>query len=407
MLKKRASVMIYKLNDPTFLDDPAAQLAQMRDDGPLVRMKVPVVGTIWATTTDGAARKLLKSPELFCRDPAPITGKSLAQRFWWMPRSIKPMLDTMITTDDPAHARQRRLVELAFARTSVDEMRPQIAAIAKRLLDDLPSTGPVDIVRTYTRQLPFLAICTLLGIPQDTHARLTARVAPLSAATNPLRAFYAVLRLRGVHDDFRAMFAQARAAPGPGLISALVHAEADGTRLAEEELLSITLLLFLAGHETTVHLINNAVVAMAEDAALKAHFKDNAERRPLMIEEFLRFYSPVMMTKPMFAAHDTDTLGTPVKKGEMVSALLIAANHDPDRVDVPEELRPDRRPNAQLGFGFGPHVCLGMQLARTEAIIALDALFSRHPDLRLARPTKWLKRPGVRAPAGVSLLLRP
>ncbi|WP_461425445.1 cytochrome P450 [Gymnodinialimonas sp.] len=399
--------MIYKLNDTAFLDDPAAQLARMRAEGALVKVKVPVVGPIWATTTDEAARKLLKSPEMFPRDPEPITGKSLAKRFWWMPPAIKPMLHTMIVTDDPAHKRQRKLVELAFARTSIEDMRPKIEASARQLLDKLPSRDPVDIVRHYTRPLPFLAICALLGIPENTHARLTARIAPLSAVSNPLRAIYAVLRLSGVHREFREMFAQARQRPpGPGLISALVHAEDDGARLSDEELLSITLLLFLAGHETTVHLINAGIVALAEDADLKAHFKAQPDTRHLLIEEFLRYFSPVMMTKAMFAAQDTEILGTPVKKGDMVSALLLAANHDPDRVEAPGELRPDRRPNAHLGFGFGPHVCLGMQLARIEANVALTALFARHPDLSLARPPKWLNRPGLRAPAGVSLNLR-
>lgn len=406
MVKKRADAMIYSLTDPGFLKDPTAQLAQMRGEGPLAQVKVPVIGKIWVTTTDAAARTLLKSPDIFRRDPEPITGKSLAHRFWWMPSAIKPMLNTMIVQDDPAHQRQRKLVELAFARASIEDMRPKIEGIARGLLDALPSGTSVDIIKHYTRPLPFLTICALLGIPEAMHARLTARIAPLSAVTNPFRALYAMLRLRGVLNDFRALFADARAAPpGPGLISALVHAEEDGTRLSEDELLSITMLLFLAGHETTVHLINNAVVAMADDADLKTHFNTHPSSRHLLIEEFLRFYSPVMMTKVMFAAEDTDALGAPLKKGEMVAALLIAANHDPARVDTPRALHPERRPNAHLGFGFGPHVCLGMQLARIEASVALDKLFQRHPDLALSVAPGWLKRPGLRAPTRLRLRL--
>lgn len=406
MMENRVDDMIYSLTDPDFLKDPAGQLARMRAEGALVQIKIPVIGAVWVTTTDAAARKLLKSPDLFRRDPEPITGKSLAHRFWWMPASFKPMLNTMIVEDDPAHRRQRRLVELAFARASIEDMRPKIEGIAQGLLDNLPANGPVDIVAHYTRPLPFLTICALLGIPEAAHARLTARIAPFSAVTNPFRALYAILRLRGVQNDFRALFAEARAKPpGPGLISALVHAEEDGDGLSEQELLSITMLLFLAGHETTVHLINNAVVAMANDASLKAHFVENPDDRHLLIEEFLRFYSPVMMTKGMFAAEDTDALGAPLKKGDMVSALLIAANHDPDRVEAPNDLQPGRKPNAHLGFGFGPHVCLGMQLARIEASVALDQLFKRHPDLALDGDPGWLKRPGLRAPAKVRLRL--
>lgn len=405
---KTDGAMIYKLNDPAFLSDPTKQLAQMRSEGPLVRVKIPVIGTIWMTTTDEAARKLLKSPELFRRDPALITGKSLARRFWWMPDAIKPMLNTMIVQDDPVHRRQRRLVEMAFARTSIEDLRPKIEAIAEHLLDALPASGPVNIINRYTRPLPFLTICALLGIPEAAHARLTASIAPLSSVTNPFRAFFALMRLKGVHREFRALFAEARSTPpGPGLISALVHAEEDGTQLSEAELLSVVMLLFLAGHETTVHLINVAIVAMAEDASLIAQFRVAPDTRHLMIEEFLRFYSPVMMTKAMFVAEDTNALGTPVKKGDMISALLIGANHDPARVSCPGTLQADRKPNAHLGFGFGPHVCLGMQLARIEASIALEALLRRHPDLTLSEPPKWLNRPGLRAFSKVSLTLPP
>lgn len=396
--------MIYRLTDPVFLTDPTAQLAQMRAEGPLVRVKVPVLGTIWVTTTDASARMLLKSPDLFRRDPEPITGKSLARRFWWMPGVIKPLLNTMIVQDDPAHKRQRRLVELAFARASIEDLRPEIEAIADTLLDKLSPEDPIDIIAHYTRPLPFLTICALLGIPEAAHARLTARIAPFSAMTNPFGAIYAMFRLRGVQNDFGAMFAEARAnPPGPGLISALVHAEEDGIRLSEDELLSVTMLLFLAGHETTVHLINNAIVAIADDDTLRAHFVADPDTRHLLIEEFLRFYSPVMMTKPMFVAEDTDALGAPLKRGDMVAAFLLAANHDPARVDAPATLDPTRKPNAHLGFGFGPHVCLGMQLARIEAAVALDRLLARHPDLTLHSPPRWLKRPGLRAPSRVSL----
>lgn len=399
--------MIYRLTDPAFLTDPSAQLAQMRAEGPLVRVKIPLIGAIWVTTTDAAARTLLKSPDLFPRDPEPITGKSLARRFWWMPGVLKPLLNTMIIQDDPAHRRQRRLVEQAFARTQIEDLRPEIEAIADSLLDALPPGDRVDIVGTYTRPLPFLTICTLLGIPVEAHARLTERIAPFSAVNNPFTAIYAMLRLRGVLRDFRQFFAEARAKPpGPGLISALVHAQEGGVRLTEDELLSITMLLFLAGHETTVHLINNAIVAIASDPALGAHFNANPDTRHLLIEEFLRFYSPVMMTKPMFAAQDTDALGAPLKRGEMVAAFLLAANHDPARVDAPRDLQPARKPNAHLGFGFGPHVCLGMQLARIEAAVALDQLLERHPDLALDGKPAWLKRPGLRAPARVRLRLR-
>lgn len=396
--------MVYRLHDPAFLKDPAPVLARMRADGPLVRVKMPIVGQIWMTTSDAGARALLKNPDLFRRDPGPITGKSLTKRFWWMPRFFKPMLDTMIVTDDPEHARMRKLVEMAFARNTIEDLRPALIRTADRLLDQTPS-GAVDIVHHYTRPLPFLAICTLLGIPEDRQDDLARRIAPLSAVSNPFSAIYAIFRLRGVLDDFRTLFSEARAHPSSGLISALVHVEDDGEKLTEDQLLSMVLLLFLAGHETTVHLINSAIVGIATDADLRAHFAANPDTRHLLVEEFLRHGSPVMTTKMMFAARDTDILGAPIKKGEMIAPLLLAANHDPDRFDTPQTFIPDRKPNAHLGFGFGPHVCLGMQLARVEASVALDRLFARHPGLQLIGTPAFLRRPGLRAPASVRLQL--
>ncbi|MBF9041714.1 cytochrome P450 [Rhodobacterales bacterium HKCCE4037] len=398
------SSMVYRLNDPEFLADPAPVLAQMRAEGPLVQVKMPIIGTIWMTTTDAASRTLLKNPDLFRRDPGPITGKPLSRRFWWMPGFFKPLLDTMIVKDDPEHRRMRKLVELAFARATIEDLRPHLTRTADALLDATP-TGTVDIVRHYTRPLPFRAICALLGIPEDRHASLARRIAPISAVTNPVLAVFAIFRLRGVLAEFRDLFAEARRSPGPGLISALVHAEEDGSRLTEQQLLSMVMLLFLAGHETTVHLINSAIVALASEPKLRAHFVENPDTRALMIEEFMRHGSPVMTTKMMFAAEDTDILGAPVRKGAQIAPLLLAANHDPARFDAPETFDPERRPNAHLGFGFGPHVCLGMQLARIEAAVALERLFARHPDLQLSEPARYLNRPGLRAPAGVKLML--
>ena len=165
-------------------------------------------------------------------------------------------------------------------------------------------------------------------------------------------------------------------------------------------------IFFLAGHETTVHRINHAILAMVEDPALLAHFRDHPETRHLMIEEFLRLFSPVMITKMMVAREDLAFMGAPVRRGERLAAFLLAANHDPDAIDSPGQMIPDRRPNAHLGFGFGPHVCLGMQLARAETEIALDRLFTRFPDATRAGPAPgWLRRPGLRARTDLRLHL--
>ena len=394
--------MTLSLTDPAFLTDPAPTLAAMRAGGPLATIRMPVIGRLRVTTSDAAARALLKD-ERFLRDLRQINRRP----YWWMPGFLRPMLSTLIIRDGADHRRLRHLVELAFAKSTVDALRPEITARADHLLAAADRSGPVDIEVAYTRPLPFEVISALLGLPEPLRARAARDVAPLSHIRGPASTFAALLRLRGVMRAFSDEIARVQRSPGPGLISHLVQARHDGDQLSHDELLAMIMTLFLAGHETTVHLMNHAILAMVEDRALIAHFRDHPELRHLMIEEFLRLWSPVVMTKPMIAREDLEFLGMPVRKGEQLAACLLAANHDPQAVARADEMIPDRRPNAHLGFGFGPHVCLGMQLARAETEIALDRLFARFPDARLADPAPgWLRRPGLRARTGLRLHLR-
>ena len=394
--------MTLSLTDPAFLTDPGPRLATMRAEGPLATIRMPVIGQLRVTTSDAAARALLKD-DRFLRDV-----RQFHQRpYWWMPGFLRPMLSTLIIRDREDHRRLRHLVELAFARSTIEALRPEIAARADQLLAAADRSGPVDIETAYTRPLPFEVISTLLGLPEALRAQAARDVAPLSHIRGTASTVAAILRLRGVMRAFSDEIARVQRSPGPGLISHLVQARHDGDKLSRDELLAMVMTLFLAGHETTVHLMNHAILAMVEDRALLAHFRDHPELRHLMIEEFLRLWSPVVMTKPMIAREDLEFLGMAVRKGERLAACLLAANHDPEAVPRPGRMIPDRRPNAHLGFGFGPHVCLGMQLARAETEIALDRLFLRFPEAGLSDPSPgWLRRPGLRARTGLRLHLR-
>jgi cytochrome P450 PksS len=130
-------------------------------------------------------------------------------------------------------------------------------------------------------------------------------------------------------------------------------------------------------------------------------------RLPLAVEEFLRFHSPVMLTKMHYAREDLVFEGVPLRKGSRVSAFLLAANYDPARVEAPEELHPHRRPNAHLAFGFGPHVCLGMQLARAEARVAIARFFDRFPEATLVEQPAYARRFGIRGYRRLQVQLRP
>jgi cytochrome P450 PksS len=390
-------MQIFELAESGFLDDPAPHLARLRAAGPLVRVRLPIFGTCWMTTTDAATRAMLKDARGFVRDPAPVTGRSLQRRFWWLPRAVRPLIGGLFTTDGDTHARLRGAVDAAFARTRIGDLRPDLEALADRLLDDLPDHGTLDITARYCRPLPFEAICLLLGLPAEDVAWIEARVSPVSAMESAPGAAWAFARMGRVMDYFGHRIDEVRAGTGrPGLLSTLTHEQA-AHGLSDSELRSLFVVLFLAGHETTVHLLNHAIVALGRDPALRRRLVDSPGSAAPLIEELLRWSSLVMVSTVHVAARDMTFEGVRLRRGEQVCAGLLAANYDDARHAAPESLTPDRRPNAHLAFGFGPHVCLGMQMARVEAEVALTRLIARYPALSVTDPLPgWRRRVGLR-----------
>ena len=396
----------FKMMTPAFLEDPAPHLARLRESGPVVRVRLPVVGETWMTTTDAATRAMLKDDTRFVRDPYPVTGRSLAARFWWMPSSVKPLFGGLLSSDGAKHRRLRRVVDAAFARTTIDSLCPELTCMADGLIDRLPTTGgPVDISAGFCLPLPFRAICLLLGLPDQDAPWLHARVAPLSAMENLPKAAYAMYRLGGVMAYFQDRIDLARREGHPGLIGALA-AEDTARDLSDQDLQTLFMTLFLAGHETTVHLLNHSIVAIAGDAALRARVTDpGTDIRPL-VDEMLRWHSLIMVSTLHVVAEPCAFEGVRLARGDQIMAGLLAANFDPARHADPDMFQPGRRPNAHMGFGFGPHVCLGMQLGRAEAEIALTRLFRRHPQLTLAGPPPgWRRRVGLRVRRNVMVRL--
>jgi cytochrome P450 PksS len=192
----------------------------------------------------------------------------------------------------------------------------------------------------------------------------------------------------------------AREKGGEGLIAELVRVEMEGGRISRDEMLSMLFLLLNAGSMTTTHLIGGAVYELLKDPARRDWLAADWSRLALAIEEFLRFVSPVQFSKPRYVRQDMELEGVQLRKGDQVMAMIVAANFDPDANAHPEQLDLERRPNRHMSFGTGIHFCLGHQLARIEAACALQALFTRWPNLKLAvEPSRihWQRRPGLRA----------
>ncbi|ANW06001.1 cytochrome P450 [Bradyrhizobium icense] len=302
---------------------------------------------------------------------------------------FRSMSHWMLQQDPPDHTRLRGLVVKAFTARRVEDMRPRIQQVVDDTLDRIIPQGKMDLIEDFAFRLPVTIICDMLGIPEDhreafyTGSRDGGRLldpVPLSPeeikqgnASNALAAMY-----------FQQLFDLRRKSPGNDLITQLVQAEEDGSKLTNEELTANIILLFGAGHETTVNLIGNGLLSLHRNPDQLALLKARPELITNAIEEFLRYDSSVQLTGRV-ALEDIDDLGGKrIPKGESVLCLLGSANHDPAVYpDNPERLditRPNVKP---LSFGGGIHFCLGAQLARIEAEIAISTLLRRIPDLRL------------------------
>jgi cytochrome P450 len=385
------------LASEAFFRDPVGVVATLRATAPLVQAKFPVVGKVWVTTTHEAAARVLKDSATFSlRQDGAVAGLR-----WWMPASIARLASNMLTTDEPDHTRLRSLVDEAFRRRAVIEMTPRIRGIADELADRLFADGsPADIVARYARILPLSVICELLGLPQGDRPQFLAWARAMGQFSGVMGFVRMMPTMRRMRLYFEGQLARVRAEGGEGLIAELVKIEKERGQISPDEMVSMLFLLLLAGSETTTHLIGGAVFELLREPARRDWLMADQKRLDLAVEEFLRFVSPVQFSKPRFVRHDVDLDGISLKQGDKVMAMIVAANMDPQANEEPERLALERRPNRHLAFGTGIHFCLGHQLARIEAVCALQGLFVRWPQLKLAvdpSDIRWRRRPGLRA----------
>jgi cytochrome P450 len=381
-----------------YFRNPAAAMAKLRALGPVVRVRFPILGTVWATTTEALADQVLKDTAIFT-----IRGEdgTVAGMQWWMPRIVRSLANSMLSMDEPDHKRLRDVVDEAFRRRAVLDMEPHIRAIGDQLADELFAEGsPADLVERYARRLPLSVICELLGLPLADRAKFAAWAGGFTRFTGTLGFLAMVPNAMAMKRYIERHLETVRQHGGEGLIAEIVRVEKDGGQISRDEIVSMVFLLLLAGHETTTHLISGSVYELLKNPGLRDWLAQDWSRVDLAVEEFLRFITPVQFTKPRYVRRDVDLGGVRVKKGEKVMAMLAAANMDPQANPHPERLELQRRPNRHIAFGTGIHFCLGHQLARIEGRCALKSLLLRWPQLTLAVDVSeitWRKRPGLKA----------
>jgi pimeloyl-[acyl-carrier protein] synthase len=300
----------------------------------------------------------------------------------------------MLVRNPPDHTRLRSLVHKAFTPRIVEGMRSQIQAITDALLDRVQPAGTADLIADLAYPLPVTVIAAMLGLPAADHGRLHAWSDPLARSLDltedPQVYNLASQASQELTDYLRQAVAARRGDLRDDLLSALIAAEQGGDRLSEDELYATCALLIIAGHETTINLIGNGMLALLRHPGAFQRLRQEPGLIRSAVEELLRYDSPVQLTSRMVL--EEFSLGDQtLRPGQQVAFLLGAANRDPDIFRNPETLDLARDPNPHLAFGGGIHYCLGAPLARLEAQIAIAALLQRMPGLALAEDAPPLR----------------
>jgi cytochrome P450 len=373
--------MVFDPRDTAFLADPYPAFATLRNEGAVhwhASMGVAVAvshAACSAVLRDRSAGRLWRD-----REPASsFAAFNLLHQ------------NSLLESEPPRHTRLRRLISTAFARGHTERLRPWVRSVSASLVASLASAiatdGSADLLTHLAAPLPVEVIAELLGVPAADRHRLQpwsnaivkmyeyGLPAPAAAAAEEAAAeFVAYLR---------ALAATRASAPGPDLISDLV-AVRDGTdRLSDDELVGTAVLLLMAGHEATVNVIGNGVLALLTHRDEWSRLVASPSLLPTAVEELIRFDAPLQLFERT-AVEPTTVAGYPLEPGDKIAALLGAAARDPAVFESPDRLDIGRSPNAHLGFGAGIHYCVGAPLARVEIAAALEALVTQLPELRLA-----------------------
>jgi cytochrome P450 len=338
---------------------------------------------LWLLTRYADVAAVLRDPRM-SRDPRSSTQFRLVRGASAGADPWQDEAPSMLFVDPPDHTRLRTLVNKAFTPPAIARLRARVEELVAELLDRVAEVGEMDVVDQLAYPLPVTVICELFGVPPGDRARFRAWSGALVHLLDPVlaedvmqRALEARAGLRGY---LRELIAGRRADPGDDLLGALVAAEDAGHRLSEPELVSMCVLLLVAGHETTVNLIANGTLALLRNPGELARLAADPALAPSAVEELLRYDSPVQLTS-RHALTDLEIGGRRVREGETVIAAIGAANRDPAQFPDPDRLDLGRAPNRHVAFGGGIHFCLGAPLARMEAQAALTALLRRFPGL--------------------------
>jgi cytochrome P450 len=312
---------------------------------------------------------------------------------------------TMFYSDPPYHTRLRGLVSSVFTPTAVEQMRPYVQRTVDRLLEAVQANGKMDFIRDFAYPLPILVIVQMLGLPAEEREQFKKWSDDLfailgSVPHSPELMEGAARSLTALTDYITKLSEERRKHPRQDLLTALVEATQDGEQLQQDELVANMIILLSAGHETTINLIGNGLLALLQNPEQLQKLRAHPDLIALAVEEMMRYDNPVQIAYRS-AAQDVEIGGRQIRKGQLVNSILAAGNRDPQRFSEPDRFDITRDEGRHLGFGLGIHFCLGAPLVRLEAQTAFTAILSRFPKLSLATENlEWQEHPifrGVKA----------
>ena len=379
------------LTSSQFAFDPYPSYAWLRDNAP-VYWHDPAQSWLLSRHADVAMafrdRRLSSARMNVFADRLPVSSAASSRALVGILASFLGM------TDPPDHTRLRRAVASAFTPSAVDEFRFRVEGTVDRLLDAAEEAGTFDAIGSIAYPLPATTISQFLGLPSEDIGRFkewTDEIVGFISSTtvDPDRARRGAAALDELEAYLEPVLADHRATPREDLISHLVAAEADGLMTAHEAMATCVTALS-GGEKTTTNLIGNGLLALLAFPAQQDRLRRDRSLLKSAVEEFVRFDTPVPRTW-RYAKEDVSIAGTTIRAGDPVLLLVAAANRDPAQFTDPDELDIGRSPNRHLGFGFGPHLCVGAPLARLEAEVVFDRFLGRfeHVGLVEGRPVEW------------------
>lgn len=381
--------------DHSFIQQPFPVYEKLRAEEPVHRLLLPSGHAAWMVTRYEDAVNILQDSRF-------VTGV-LDNRNDETEESLPPhqaiISRNLISVGPEDHRRLRRLIQKAFTPRMIERLRGRIVEISDELLDKIQArnTREFDLIEDYAFPLPIIVICEMLGVPlkdQDKFRAWSNTI--MESVSNPQMNQESDEVMKAFVNYLQELITQRRNHIQQDLISDLIGIEEEGDKLTEQELYALVFVLIIAGHETTVNLIGNGMLALLEHPQQKQLLMDQPDLIQAAVEEVLRFNGPAEISNVRWATENVDFQGIQIRQGDMMLVALSSANRDSSQYENPDTFDITRKVNDHIAFGKGIHYCLGAPLARLEGEIAINALLHRLPEIRLNTDAKLLEwRPGM------------